>query len=122
MRTYLHDTVINKIPSNIRSSIKEVTKTYKDYNDGVQSVADNVWIPSSREIFGGTTYEDSGAIYDGVFNSANTRIKYDTSGSVNAWWLRSANSAAGFCNVNSVGIEDGTFAGGSLGLVLGFCI
>jgi hypothetical protein len=122
MRTYLRDMVINKIPSNIRSAIKEVTKTYKDYNDGVQSVADTVWIPSSREILGGTTYEDSGAIYNGVFNSSTTRIKYDATGSAQNWWLRSAHSASNFRYVVNSGNESYYDANSSRGLVLGFCI
>ncbi len=121
MRTYLRDTVINKIPSNIRSAIKEVTKTYKDYNDGVQSVTDTVWIPSNREIFGGTTYEDSGAIYDGVFNSSATRIKYQN-GSASNWWLRSADSKSTFRFVQNVGSPTTSYADGVIGLVLGFCI
>lgn len=121
MRTYLRDTVINKIPSSIRSAIKEVTKTYKDYNDGVQSVTDTVWIPSSHEIFGETTYEDSGAIYDGVFDSTTTRIKYQNN-SVGNWWLRSANDGYKFGIVSGGGYDGGGNASSSLGLVLGFCI
>ena len=77
MRTYMRETLFPKIEQTVRSNIKEVNKTYKSVTptNGVLTVADTVWIPSSREIFGGTSYEDSGPIYSSVFDSAANRIK-----------------------------------------------
>lgn len=86
MRTYLRDTVINKIPSNIRSAIKEVTKTYRTKlpNDETLSIADTVWIPSYKEVgFTNASYvESNGVVYSGIFDSMANRIKRDSTDSV----------------------------------------
>lgn len=126
MRTYLRGTVINKIPSNIRSAIKEVTKTYrtKSPNDETLSIADTVWIPSYKEV--GFTYanyvESDGVVYSSIFNSSANRIKYDIAGSVGAWWLRSAGSETLFRYVGGSGAESNGSPSAPFGLVLGFCI
>ena len=122
MRTWLRDTILPTLDSTIQANIKTVTKTYKDVTtSSTLSLSDTVWIPSGREIFGGTTYEDSGCDYTGYFNSATRRIKYNTSGSASGWWLRSANSATNFYNVNSGGNSHNSSANGAYGVALGFC-
>ena len=124
MRKFLRETIYPQIDSTVRSNIKEVTKTYEDRTNGTQtlSTTDTVFIPSAREIFGGTSYENSGIDYTDVFNSSNTRIKYNgLSASASGWWLRSANSAAGFRYVNGnggVGSNDADYA---YGVALCFC-
>ena len=126
MRTYMRETLFPKIEQTVRLNIKEVNKTYKSVTptNGVLTAADTVWIPSSREIFGGTSYEDSGPIYSSVFDSAANRIKKQGGyglGSANIWWLRSAGSAAGFRCVYDNGNESSNGASNACGLVLGFC-
>lgn len=123
MRTWLRDTILGTIDSTVTSKIKEVTKTYYDVTtSSTLSVTDNIWIPSAREIFGGSSYEDSGVDYTSFFNSANARIKYNTTnGSAANWWLRSASNATSFRTVYNSGSVTYTGASGSLGVALGFC-
>ena len=125
MRTWLRETILPTLDSTIRSGIKEVTKTYYDKTtSSTLSVSDTVWIPSAREMFGGTSYEDSGCDYTSLFNSNSARIKYNTSGSANIWWLRSANSNndTNFRFVNTNGIVSGGSASIAYGVALGFSI
>lgn len=123
MRTWLRDTILGTIDSTVTSKIKEVTKTYYDVTtSSTLSVTDNIWIPSAREIFGGSSYEDSGVDYTSFFNSANARIKYNTTnGSAANWWLRSASNATSFRTVYNSGSVTYTGASGSIGVALGFC-
>lgn len=125
MRTWLRETILPTLDSVIRSGIKEVTKTYYDKTtSSTLSVSDTVWIPSAREMFGGTSYEDSGCDYTSLFNSSSARIKYNTSGSANYWWLRSAYSGndTHFRSVYSNGNVNNYNAGITYGVALGFSI
>lgn len=122
MRTWLRDIILPTIDSTVRSEIKEVTKTYYDYGTtSTKSCADTVWIPSGREVFGGTSYEGSGCVYSGIFNSSSARIKKNLSGSASNWWLRSANSGNNFWYVSSYGDASASFASGACGVAIGFC-
>ena len=126
MRTYMNGTVKNLIPENVRTGIKTVNKTYVGYNTSKSKFsntsADDCWIPSYREIFGGTSYENSGPIYSAVFNSAETRkkTKYNSS-STSTWWLRSAINVGAFRDVTTNGAAFNANAYASFGVVLGFC-
>lgn len=125
MRTWLRETILPTLDSAIRSGIKEVTKTYYDKTtSSTLSVSDTVWIPSAREMFGGTSYEDSGCDYTSLFNSGLARIKYNTSGTAYYWWLRSAHSSSDtyFRYVNSDGSVGGSSASNTYGVALGFSI
>ena len=126
IRTYMRETLFPKIESTVRLNIKEVNKTYyfSKSTSGVLTVADTVWIPSYREILGGTSYEDSGPIYSAVFDSAAHRIKRDYGfgiGGSNYWWLRSAYNALNFRLINNQGSGGDANANNVRGLVLGFC-
>ena len=124
MRKFLRETIYPQIDSTVRSNIKEVTKTYEDRTNGTQtlSTTDTVFIPSAREIFGGTSYENSGIDYADVFNGSNTRIKYNgLSTSASDWWLRSAYSATIFRYVNNSGTVNNYDADGTYGVALCFC-
>lgn len=119
------DGFYNLIPTSIKNHIVAVDKTYSDYTSGskvVKSCSDTVWIPSAHEIFGDTTYEDTGVTYSTQFpsNTNASRIKYLDS-TASYWWLRSAISAAYFRCVNDYGGSNNYVASYSYGLVLGFC-
>ena len=127
MRTYLKETIKPLIPEVVRNAIKEVTKYSRSYSSGsaVNNVTttDDVWIPSAREIFGGTSYETEGPAYDGVFVDANARKKTQVgASSASAWWLRSAYSSNIFYYVYSSGIYNYISASNSRALALGFSI
>ena len=128
MRTYLNDTVLTLLPSELQSAIKSVTK-YSDYivpgestvtHD--QETQDKLWIPSAREVLGGTNYEQTGPVYSGLFPDQSSRVKYTQSGISNIWWFRSAGSVTAFYSANEYGREETYSANGTRGVVLGFCI
>ena len=125
MRSWLRETAITWLPETIRTAIKEVTKTYYDYTTkSTLSIADTVWIPSAREVHGGKLYEASGPDYTAVYSSVANRIRYNLSGKIENWWLRSAFSGSNnfFRYVSTEGRGDTTGAYISYGVLLGFCL
>ena len=125
MRSWLRETAITWLPETIRSAIKEVTKTYYDYTTkSTLSIADTVWIPSAREVHGGKLYETSGPDYTAVYSNSANRIRYNLSGKVVNWWLRTAFSSSNnfFRYVSTEGRGDTTGAYISYGVLLGFCL
>lgn len=123
MRAWLRETIYPMIDSTIRNRIVAVTKNYYDAKTSSRlTISDTVWIPSEYEIFGTTSYENSGTLYTGVFTDATSRIKkYGLNGSANYWWLRSAYSANNFRCVGNVGGALSNNANYANGVVLGFC-
>ena len=128
MRTYLKETIKPLIPEAVRTHIKSVKKYTKIYDTSVSAVnnvesTEDVWIPSMREIFGGTSYETTGPVYTVVYSDSTSRIKYNvTGGSAAWWWLRSAYNYYGFSGVNSIGGYSYNGAYDGYGVALGFCI
>lgn len=126
MRSYLRETIMPLMPEVLQNNIKEVAKTYrtKSPTDTTLSTTDTLWIPSYKEVgFVNSSYvESDGVVYSDVFKSNTARIKYQSNGSVNSWWLRSAYDSTGFRMVGSKGSEDGYRASNPSGLVLGFCL
>lgn len=129
MYRYFNNTILPLFPSQLQTAIKSVTK-YSDYIvPGESSIThdletqDKLWIPSAREVFGGTSYEQTGPVYSNLFNSNATRVKYKQSGSANSWWLRSAYNKGSFYCVGTGGnsIYNNAYST-SIGVVLGFCI
>lgn len=119
----------DRLPATLKSMIVPASKTSRDYNGGSPqdlTSIETLWIPSYREIFGGSSYEQSGPVYSNLFSSAAARIKkrYGT-GSASSWWLRSANAsnAAYFRYVSSGGGSGNDYgvANGTRGVVVGFC-
>lgn len=123
MRAWLRETIYPMIDSTIRNRIVAVTKNYYDAKTSNRlTISDTVWIPSEYEIFGTTSYENSGTLYTGVFTDATSRIKkYGLNGSANYWWLRSANGGTSFRCVNNGGNAFSNNANSTNGVVLGFC-
>lgn len=129
MRGHLKETIKPLIPQNVRSGIKEVTKYSTSYNTSGNKVSnstttDDVWIPSYREIFGGTSYETLGNVYSSFFTDNQSRQKLRSAGGdeySSAWWLRSAYNARFFCNVRHDGSGDYYNPLGPLPIALGFC-
>lgn len=123
MRAWLRETIYPMIDSTIRNRIVAVTKNYYDAKTSSRlTISDTVWIPSEYEIFGTTSYENSGTLYTGVFTDATSRIKkYGLNGSANYWWLRSAYSGTSFRYVYNNGYANISNANFTYGVVLGFC-
>ena len=128
MRPYLQEngTIWNKLPANVKSLIKAVSKTSYDKTTGADVTStEKLWIPSAREIFGGTSYEQSGPVYSAIYKDSTSRkrTKFGSS-SFTSWWLRSAYSGtnASFRNVDTNGNADFYNASNSHGVCLGFCV
>ena len=128
MKTYLTNDVLPQIPSNIRNAIIPVTKTSSTYKDNAivkdgQTTTETIWLLSNHEVFNSTTYETTGPVYNTIFNSTTNRIKYNLSGTADWWWLRSASGSTHFRSVSYGGYDYGdSNAGGTNGVVFGFCI
>jgi len=125
MRSWLISDILSKIPTEIKSHIVSVKKSYrsKSPNDETLWSDDLIWLPSYKEVgFTATAYiESDGVVYSGLFDSNAARIKYLTSGSANRWWLRSAYSSSIFSCVYYNGSTDYGSAISAYGVVFGFC-
>lgn len=123
LRTWLRSDVWNLIDSSIRSNIKEVSKTYYDYDTrSTLSTSDTLWIPSYREMFGGTSWENNGVDYTSFFTDNTSRIKMKGLSSISDyWWLRSVDSATRFRTVSNSGSSSSVDVVGRYGVALGFC-
>lgn len=120
MRTYLKETIKPLIPENVRSAIKEVTKTHDAYNTAgtkfTQTSIEDVWVPDYNEVF------DSSSPYKAMFPDAASRKKYKVGAtSASSWWLSSAYSYGTFYYVTSAGYNNSENAYKSYGVALGFC-
>ena len=124
MRTYLSDTILPKLPAEIQTAIKEVSKVQSTYlgmivKDG-QTTTEKLWIPSDHEVGLGTAHETTGALYNGYFTGTSRRVKY-LNGSASNWWLRSAYNASNFRYVKDSG-GGNRYADLAYGVAPGFCI
>lgn len=124
MRYWLRETVLLRLPELIQNNIKEVDKTYYDNSSSsTLTCSDTIWIPSMREV--GLGKESSGAIYSGLFNGANARIKRNSNGALSRWRLRSAVSATSFGEIgdngNSISAGSVNATSKSSPFVFGFC-
>ena len=124
----MRDTVKPRIPAEVSSRITAVTKTSfinnSDETTTIDDVTiDDVWIPSEKEIFGGTSRESQGVYYCSVFNSATRRKKQKVNGtSVDYWWLRSAGSnLTHYEMVSTSGTIFSYHSEYGFGVALGFC-
>ena len=125
VRNFLRNVIYPQIETTVRNAIVPVEKTYYLYEGSshTQTITDTVWIPSAREMFGGTSYESSGDVYTGFFTSDNARIKTPgISGAANYYWLRSVSSASYFRCVDHYGYVNNYSANNANGVALGFCL
>ena len=128
LRAWLQADFYSTLPSDTKSVITSVNKTYFDKTTrSTLSCEDNVWIPSYRELFGFTTYkEDSGPVYTNYFTDNSACVKYDSEGNGAQWWLRTANwnSEGSFFYVTTSGVASYNSADSSITdeVVFGFCI
>ena len=131
MRSWLISDVLSKIPTEIKSHIVSVKKSYrsKSPNDETLWSDDEIWIPSCREV--GLPYsemETDGVTYPLIFQSGfntdqnNNRIKVNSMELPNYWWLRTATNKTSFRYVETNGGSSYAGAsGGNYGVAFGFC-
>ena len=126
MRSYLNDTILPLIPSNVAeriNAVKKISNAY-DVNETTfqQTTYDRLWIPGHREIFNSTSYDKTGPVYSAIYKDNSSRIKSKVGGSAYDWWLRSASTAIYFRRVDNSGRESHVSAGNSFAVCLGFCM
>lgn len=106
MRTWLNETLINELPSDLTSVITPCTK-YTDNTGGesnveasVTATSDKLWLLSEFEVVGSESYyanqyEQNKQVQYDYFKNGRTgrkvRYKHQDPSSKTWWWLRSAN-------------------------------
>lgn len=131
---YLNGTILNGLPSDLRSALKT---TYKWYGTGRNTTNGQwhgckVWIPLEYEMFGTTTNSPETEHTTGnarkypIFTDNASRIKRlnNGSGSVNWYWEASPRSirTEHFCSVHSNGSANIDGAGSASGVCFGLCV
>ena len=128
MRTYLNNTILPLIPSNVAAAIKPVTKYTRIYNASGTAVdnsptTDTLWIPSTREVGATSYWESSCPSYTQIFKDAASRKKSKASGSTaTAWWSRTVSNTSKFYYLDRAGNSNGSDTSNSYGIAPGFCI
>jgi len=125
LRTFLVSTIFASFPSELKTLIKAVDKTYYDYGTtSTLTVSDSIWIPSQRELNYANPSETSGPIYDDVYatDSNISRAITNTSGTYGvSYWLRTANNATTFKIMYSTGTINSANASSGYNYIFGFC-
>ena len=129
IRSWLISDVLPLFPSDIRSNIKEVKKTYYDRTTSSTLTSnDSIWIPSAREILltSSRGYENNGVSYTSFIKENNRRKALVTNGPTDSteWWLRSTSNAnsTSFQTVNMNGIGGNyAYSNREHGVCIGFC-
>jgi hypothetical protein len=112
----------------VRNAIVNVTKYSNIFDTSGTKVlnsatTDDIWIPSNKEIFGGTDYETLGYFYNEVFASADNRKKSKNGGSnPGYWWFRTASTDNLFRLTRSDGANGSGNAGYLYPIAIGFCL
>lgn len=124
-RKFLNDTIYEQFPENVRNRILSVNKTYTTASQfsSTTIISDKLWIPSAREIFGGSSFENSGIDYTDFFTDDSSKIKHSglLTNLASSWWLRSDGGSTNFRYVNSVGGTSYTVPSSIYGIAIGFC-
>lgn len=126
IRGYYQDTLLPLVPANVRAKILEVTKTYYYYaSDSAAargSCTDKLWMPSYREVFGGSSKESSGPAYSAANSNAwRTKHRWNGVSAVN-WWLRTASSTTNWNGCGTSGAVRNAAASTAYSCVVGFCL
>lgn len=124
MKPLLNNTLYPLLPTNIKNRIQTVNKTYYDYTtNSTLTTTEKIWIPSRREMFGGTSYETSGVMYTSFFTDAAARGK-PRNGESKSYWLRTAckDNNTNFMSLLGSGSTYNNSASTSIGICLGFCL
>lgn len=127
---YLPNIILPKFPSNVSSRLQNVIK-YTYIHNGSSFIPNNqtidkIWIPSSREInlvISQGTRETTGVKYSSIFENQNDRIRKLPSDDIgNAWWTRTAYSAAYYVGIQNNGIYKYYGSTAYAYICLGFCL
>ena len=124
-RKFLSDTIYEQIPENVRNKIVAVDKTYTatSLSSSTATVSDKLWIPSAREICGGSSYENTGIDYTDFFTDSSVRKKHNglLTNSASNWWLRSIYGFSTFYVIYNNGDIYNNDVSTNNKIALGFC-
>ena len=129
MYSWLQNTLLKQLPSDLQAVLKSVNKKTSAGNQSstINTNAMKLFLFSEIEIFGSISYSKSGegAQYP-YFATAGNRIKHLANGTGSAfwWWERSptASNSNNFCYVYSNGNASYNDASNSGGVCFGFCV
>ena len=84
MRSYLNDTILPLIPSNVAeriNAVKKISRAY-DVNETAfqQTTYDRLWIPGDREIFKSNDYEEICPTYSAIYKNTNSEFLLEVFG------------------------------------------
>lgn len=123
MRSYMGD-LKEMFPSRTKAMLVSSKRISRDAINSTDLTSyDYLWIPSFREIYGGTTREKSGVTYSSLFDSFDKRTKTQvntTTGKI--WYLRSANNSYYYDCILTDGSRSYNGSSGANYILLGFCI
>ena len=126
IRSGLLQSIYDNMDSIVKTSVKTVKKTFC-YSSGeaIHTAEDKIWIPSHREIFGGTSLESAGCDYTAFFTNNSARVKRCGLlgiGPTDYWWLRSSETnGTSFRVVDNSGTQNSRYASSGTRVVFGFC-
>ena len=129
MYSWLQNTLLKQLPSDLQSVLKSVNKKTSagSASSTINTNAMKLFLFSEQEIFGSKTYStgNEGTQYP-YFATAGNRIKHLANGTGSAywWWERSphASNSYSFCSVYSSGNASSNYANDSSGVCFGFCV
>ena len=125
MRTDTLPALLDFMPDEVKTNIKEVRKTTSFGNNPtfIGITKDKLFLLSEIEVFGteNNAFVGEGTQYD-YYYYGNPKTKH-LNGSLVHWWLRSPykNSSTSFCTVSDLGSNGLGLANGALGVSFAFC-
>ena len=126
--SWLNNTLLNSLPSDLQTVIKTVNKKTSAGNQSptINTNAMKIFLFSEIEIYGYITYSfaGEGEQYP-IFSIASNRIKTFSNGSsIVGWWERSPGLNSGFfCAAdNSTQLPSHDYADAFWGICFGFCV
>lgn len=127
MRTSTMTTILNQLPSDLKSVLKFVNKVTSKGNkqSELETTSDKLFLLSEIEVFGTIKFSFSGeGTQYKYYTDGNSTIKYIGSSTYNGWWERSPWSGYNnaFCTVGSDGNPSEESAGNDAGVSFGFCV
>ena len=125
MRNTVLPSILQLMPEEVRSAIKQVSKTTGDGGENYvtySTTAETLFIPSQSEVWSSQSPKE-GQPYTEYFSTAAKRVKRKRDGTAIEWWTRTAYEGTGFyyCIVGSSGYEQNSGGRESNGVSFAFC-
>ena len=132
MRSYLSNTILPVIPSNVQSHITPVVKYSSSINGGVNDTyfkdnpsIDRLWIPSNRELKNTSQYETKGEAYNKIYGKTSASLSKftpSTPTTYRLYWTRTVLTYEAYLTIIKNGKTSSSNAHYSNYICLGFCL